>query len=367
MKKKKILVITGTRAEYGLLKPLLFLINSSSKLKLELLVTGMHVLDKFGNSLKEIRKDFTNIDAIVKINKLGRPLSWLCEEIIGIEKYCKKNMPDVIVVLGDRDEPFAASIVAGHLGIPLAHIHGGEVTGHIPDQFIRNSITQFAQIHFTATKNCFNNVVKLGVNSKKIFNVGAIGLDELNKLVYINRKKLAKKYCLNINKKWLLIVLHPTPDKNFSFVRQITSVLNAVREIDAEKVIVYPNSDIGSEVFIKEINKYQNKDLVHIFKNLPHLSYLSFLKEADCLIGNSSSGIIEAPFFKLPVLNVGLRQSGREKAANIIDVSYNKLLIKNKIEKFIAVDRNKIKVRQFYGSGNTAKKIVKILEQTNIL
>lgn len=364
---KKILVITGTRAEYGLLKSTINEIRKSRKLKLKLLVTGMHTLKKYGPTINDIKKDRIPITHIVKIGEKDDMLTALAKEIVGIKKYCERNKPNLILVLGDRDEPFAAAIVGGHLGIPIGHIHGGDISGAVVDDYIRHSITKFSNLHFTVSKYSYQRVLKLGEEKWRVFNVGSPGWDNLRQEKYLSKQELADKFGLNKNKKWFLILQHPAPLDSVNIKRQIIPTLKTVTGYDAEKIIIYPNSDTGSEIIIKEINKYKKKKNYHINKNLSRKIYLNLFKFCDVLIGNSSSGIIESGFFKLPTINIGIRQLGRESDKNVIYVGYNEKEIKKAINLALS-DRFKkriTKATNIYGNGMAAKKIVRILENTS--
>ncbi|MDP3900339.1 MAG: UDP-N-acetylglucosamine 2-epimerase [bacterium] len=364
MSKKTILVVTGSRAEYGLLKSTVKEIIASKKLELKLLVTGMHTLKKYGLTINEIKKDKLPIANVVKISEKADMADALAQEIVGIKKYCQKNRPDLILVLGDRDEPFAAAIVGGHLGIPVGHIHGGDVSGVVVDDYIRHSITKFSHLHFTASKYSQQRVLKLGEENWRVFNVGAPGWDSLKEEKFLSRQELADKFNLDKNRKWFLVLQHPAPLENISVAEQIKPTLKAIAGYEAEKIIIYPNSDTGSELVIKEINKYQGKSNYHLYKNLNRVIYLSLFKHCDVLIGNSSSGIIESGFFRLPTVNIGNRQLGREADKNVIHVNYNQADIKKAIELALADNfKKKIKVgKNIYGNGSAGKKIVKILE-----
>lgn len=366
--KRKILVITGTRAEYGLLKSIIKGINVSKKLSLLLLVTGTHTIPKYGLTIKEIKKDGFPISFIVKINEQDDMLSALSKEIIGIKKYCVRSRPDFIVVLGDRDEAFAGAIVGSHLGIPVAHIHGGDFTGAVVDGLIRHAITKLSHLHFTACRSSFKRVLRLQENQKSVFLVGAPGIDELKKEAFLIRKELAHVLSLNFFKPWLLFILHPASFDKVPLAIQIKNALYSVAQLkDYEKIIVYPNSDTGSDIFINNISKYRFNPSFHIFPNIPRNQYVSLLKEVCFLIGNSSSGIIESTFFKLPAINIGDRQKNRERGKNIIDCSYRQRDIFRAITKALSSDfRIKSQhARSPYGNGRVAKKIISILERVD--
>lgn len=363
--KKKVLVVTGSRAEYGLLKLTMEAIMLSKKLDLRLLVTGMHTLKKHGYTIFDIKRDKIPINCVVPVLEKDSMLEALNKEISGISRYCIKNRPDLILVLGDRDEPFAAAIVGGHLNIPIAHINGGDVTGKIIDEAIRHSITKFSHLHFTATPKSRERVLKLGENPKCVFLTGAPGIEGLKQYKFLSKKILGEKFGIPSGRKWFLIVHHPATLEKISFRKQINGLLKTVDKFGAEKIIIYPNSDTGNDIFIKEIEKYRDKKMFHIFKNLPRADYLNFLNVADLMAGNSSSGIIESAYFHLPTVNIGSRQGKRERSGNVIDCSYDSHSITAAINKassrqFIGRVR---KINGLYGSGPISGKIVGIIER----
>jgi len=364
-KKKKILVITGSRAEYGLLKSTIERIESSKILSLCLLVTGMHTLIKYGDTIDVIKKDGLSISYVVPITENDDMLGALSKEINGIKNVCLKEEPAAILVLGDRDESFAGAIVGGHLKIPVLHIHGGDVSGYLVDEYIRHAITKFSHLHFTASRKSYQRVVRLGEEKRRVYLVGAPGLDALRQMNYLSKKLLAAKYNLDINKKWLLVVQHATPLDKVGVKDQITPTLDALSEIEAEKILIYPNNDSGGEIIIAEINKYGNNSNFYIFPSLDRRSYVSLLKYSDAIVGNSSSGIIETSFFNLPAVDIGNRQRGRECGPNVIHVSYQRGRIKRAIIKALSPQfRNNCKrMKNFYGQGRAGEKIVGIIEK----
>jgi GDP/UDP-N,N'-diacetylbacillosamine 2-epimerase (hydrolysing) len=363
---KNILIITGTRADYGLLKPLIYAMAKSKKLSFKLFVTGAHTLKKLGTTLKEIEKDKFPIGATVKISEKDDMLQSLCKEISGIRSYCIKNKPDLVLVHGDRDEALAGAIVAGHLKIPIAHISGGDITGPFGvDEAIRHSITKFSHLHFPINKKAYERILRLGEDKQRVFNVGALALDNLSQMKFLTKAELAKQFNLDAKKKWFLIVHHPTPLEDIPFVSQIQPLLKTVSAYNSEKIIIYPNSDTGSEVFVREIEKCKHDKSFHIFKNLPRMQYLNFLNNVDLMLGNSSSGIGESTFFHLPTVNIGGRQGARDRSTNVINCGYSSNDIGKSIRKVSSaafLEKCK-KAESVYGSGNSAPKIIKILEK----
>jgi len=365
MKKKKVLVISGTRAEFSLLESSISSLEKSRKFEVAVLITGMHTLKKFGNTLEYARRK-AKISKIVPISEGGNMLSWFTEEILGIASYCKKNRPDCILVLGDRDEPLAAAVVGAHMGIPIAHIHGGDLSGEsVIDAKNRNAITQYATFHFPATKKSAGRIKKVIGSSKNIFVVGAPGIDLLSTYKLLPRKQLFEKYSIDQSKKIIIVILHPTWIGEIPFEKQISAVSNSLINFAGEIVWIYPNSDEGSDVFIKQIESFSKIKNVKLFKNLPREDYAGLMANADLMVGNSSSGIIESAYYHLPVVNVGSRQRGRERSSNVIDCGYNSAKIKSAINQGIGKNfRRKISAaKSLYGNGHAGEKIISTLEK----
>ncbi|OGN10632.1 MAG: UDP-N-acetyl-D-glucosamine 2-epimerase, UDP-hydrolysing [Candidatus Yanofskybacteria bacterium RIFCSPHIGHO2_02_FULL_41_11] len=365
MAKKNILIITGSRSTYGLWRPIIKEMLKSKLLAPKILVTGMHTLKKFGYTVNEVRKDKFPIASVVKILESDDMLRHLIKEIAGIRKYCLSNKVDGIFVLGDTDHMLAGAIVAGHLNIPLFHIAGGDLSGFVVDSAIRHAITKFSNIHFAATKNGAKRVAMMGEEKWRIFNVGAPGMVDLSKIKFLSKKDLAKNLGLNSSKKWTIVLQHATPLDKVAFIGQIQPLLKVVSCLDGEKIVIYPNSDTGSDIIVKEIDKYSSKKDFHIFKTLPRKAYLNLFKTADLLVGNSSSGIVESTFFKIPTIDVGNRQNDRERGENVIHCDYDGKSIKTALAKVESKSFQKLykKARSPYGNGTMDKLVVKITEQ----
>jgi len=364
-KKKSVLVVTGTRAEYGLLKPVIQELQTSKVLIPRVLVTGMHTLRRFGYTLHDIRHDKMPVTRVVPVGENDSMLTALSKEIRGIEAYCLKHRPDIILVLGDRDEPFAAAIIGGHLKIPVAHIHGGDVTGYVVDEPIRHSITKFSHLHFPVTRKSYQRVLKLGEEPWRVINAGSTALDTIDEVQKVKTEALAHKLGIRMGVPWFVVVHHPTPLDNVDFRQQIAPLFSVLSHFEAEKIVIFPNSDTGNEVFIREINTYSSRNDFHTFKTLDREYYIKLLMTSRILIGNSSSGIIESTFFKLPTINIGHRQDYRERGANILDCDYSAASINTAIKKasspqFLQRCRT---AKSPYGSGKASKKIVAVIEK----
>lgn len=372
---KSIAVVTGTRAEYGILKPLLERIKESNNLELRLIVTGMHLLEKYGLSISEIKEDGFPIDQEVQMYEenesedayYGKALS---RGISGFTDVLLWMNPDILVVIGDRLEPLAATLAAATLRIPIAHIHGGDKTdsGHI-DESIRHSITRFAHIHFTPTGRCVDRLIKMGEEPRRIHKVGALGLDTVVNQQPAPKEKLSAELGLNPCEAIIVCIFHSVHLEQETAGEQMHEILEALKELRIQTVVIYPNNDAGSENIIREIGKYRNLSFITVFPTLFHYQYISLLKHADLLVGNSSSGIVEAPSLRLPVVNIGSRNVGREHAENVIFTGP----IRNEIIKTIQMAlcnenfREKVKqCRNPWGDGKASDRIVKVLSKVKI-
>jgi len=365
VRKKKVLVITGTRAEWGLFQSTVLLLKKSSNIDLRVLVTGMHTQRRFGYTLNEVKKT-VNVHHVVPVGEHDDQLTALSKELDGIGRYLKKHPADAILVIGDRDEPFAASIAALHLGISIIHIAGGDVSGPTVDHYQRNAMTIFSRLHLVQTARSKKNVLALGADTRWTKVVGAPGLDQLRPASLPRRKKLADAHGLDMQQQWFLISMHPTVLDTAPIPQQINSVLSALKKLDAkaEKIILYPNSDEGNEQFITAIEKLKGKKHYHLKRHLIRSEYLGFMKECDALIGNTSSGLMEAGYLKSSFVHVGNRQKGREHGENLIFVDYDEAAISRGIRKAVSPKFQKMlaKSTSVYQGGAVAKRIVKEIE-----
>jgi len=371
--KRKICVVTGTRAEYGLLKPVMEAIMKSKGLTLQILAMGMHLFPKFGNTIDEIKKDGFPVCAKVKMTALEDTKKAMAQSIgkgiIEIADSLNKVKPDVVLVLGDRTEALAAAVAAAYMNIIVAHIHGGDSAKAGLDEYARHAITKLSHIHFPVTKKSAERIIKMGEDKCRVFNVGAPGLDSILNKKLPPKKKIARKYKLDLSQPIFLVVEHPVTTEVEEAAKQIKETLEAIKEFKFQTILIYPNTDAGGRKIVKVIKKYQKYPFIQVYKNLPHEDYLVLMSMVSVMIGNSSSGIIEAPSFRLPVVNIGTRQAGRESAANIINVDYQKNQIKKAIQKALYDEKFKAKTRRCkspYGEGRAGIKIASILSKIKI-
>ena len=373
MSKTKICVVTSSRAEYGLLYWIMREIKDDSDLKLQLIVTGMHLSQEFGLIYKEIEKDFKidkKIETLMSSDTaIGISKSMGLTQISFSEAYDELK-PDIILVLGDRYEIFSAATSAMIAKIPIAHIHGGELTEGAFDESIRHSITKMSHLHFTATEEYKNRVTQLGEDPSKVFNVGGIGVENIKKNKNLNKNEFEKSINFKLNIKNILVTFHPVTLENKTSKKQFQELLDAIEKLEDTNIIfTKSNSDTDGRIINQMIDKYvyKNSHKSITFTSLGQLRYLSALKYVDAVVGNSSSGLLEAPSFKIATINIGDRQKGRIKADSVIDCLAEKKNIKKVIDKIYSKKFQELlkKVKNPYAKGKTSKKIVEILKKTS--
>ncbi len=374
--KRKIAVVTGTRAEYGLLYWIIKGIHEDPGLELQLIATGMHLSAEFGNTVKEIEKDgFPIADRVEMLLSSDSGVSTAISMGVGITGFARtyeRLGPDIILVLGDRFEIFSAVAAAVPLRIPVAHIHGGEATEGVMDEQFRHAVTKMSSIHFPATKRYAGRIIQMGERPERVYCFGAPGLDNIYKLKLLNRKEIIRELGLPMKDKTGVVTFHPEIIDNFPVESQVKELLRALSETRGIFwVITMPNADPGGRSIQALLDRFalKNNARAKTFPSLGQLRYLSLLKHADLMVGNSSSGIVEAPSFRLPVVNIGDRQGGRVRSVNIIDVPVcRKRGIVEAIEKAMSDDfKGSLRgLKNPYGRGNASEKIVSVLKKINL-
>lgn len=369
----KICVATGTRAEYGLLKPLIEKISANDDFILQLLVTGAHLSPEFGLTYREIEVDGYKIDAKVEMLLSSDTAEGITKSMglgmIGYADALKQLSPDLLVILGDRYEMLAVASTALIFRIPIVHIHGGELTEGAYDDAIRHAITKMSHIHFTATEAYRKRVIQLGENPNTVFNVGAIGLDNIKKIPLLSKADFENAIGRKLAERNFLVTFHPATLEDRSAGEQFQQLLEVLSEMGNTLLIfTKPNSDRDGRVIIKMIDEFvtMNRDKAVAFTSLGQLRYLSAIQYMDAVVGNSSSGIIEVPAFNVPTVNIGDRQKGRIMGASILNCQPVKAQIRSAIKGALDFDKS-IQRAHPYGDGNTSDQILSILKSFNVV
>lgn len=377
-KRKIIGVVTGSRAEYGYLRPLLKKLSADPAVKLKLYVCGLHLVKNYGHTFKEIVTDGFEIAGKVdmKMKDENTPFDLTISIAAGVEgfaKVFKNDKPDILTVFGDRIEPFAAAIAAISMDIPLAHINGGDAALGDIDNNLRHAITKLAHLHFTASRQSRQRVLNLGEESWRVFQPGALSLDTILNQRLLSKTDLCKKYVFS-DKPFILVSYQPVTTEWLEAGKQIRLILQSAvglaKKENMSILAVYPNPYPGGYNIIRVIQEIaRENNNIFVFKNFPHLEFISLMAVSSVFVGNSSSGIIEAPSLAVPYVSVGTRQKGRERGDNVIEASYNKSQIETGIKKalfdkkFLALVKKKASP---YGDGQAAAAITKILKKIKI-
>lgn len=372
---RKVCVVTGTRAEYGLLYWLMRAIRADRTTKLQLVVTGMHLSPEFGLTYKSISKDGFKIDEKVEILLFNDTPVGIAKSIglgtAGFAEAFARLKPDIVVLLGDRYELLAAAQAALVARIPIAHISGGESTVGAIDEAVRHSITKMSALHFVAAEPYRRRVIQLGESPERVFNVGDPGLENIRRLRLLSLAQLESLVSLDLKSGYFLVALHPAtllPDKDGKTAKDLFRALDAFP--DKKVIITKANSDTGGRVINRMIETYASSSPGRIFSSpsLGSLNFLSALKHSSCLIGNSSSGIVEAPYLNVPTVNIGMRQEGRMKAISVIDCGESPDSIRRAIKRALSPQfRSRIKRDiSLYGDGNTSAAILRKIRNVNL-
>ena len=374
LKSKKICVVSGSRAEYGLLKEVIIKLHKSKYFNLKFLVTGSHLSKNYGFTFKEIQKDKIPISKLVNIKLSSDNPAGLAKSIsIGLNKFVKlfeKIKPDLILVLGDRFEILSAGLAATVCRIPVAHIHGGEITEAAYDDVFRHCLTKMSHIHFSASKDYKKRIIQLGENPKNVFNVGGLGVDSIKKSKFYRKKEIENKLKLKFQKKNILVTFHPETLYKKSSKNNFQKILNALNRLNNVCIIfTMPNHDLDNQIIKNMILKFiKKKNNSFFFKSLGQKMYYSCCAQVNCLVGNSSSGLLEMPTFKKFTINIGDRQKGRIKAKSVIDCKFNSIEILKALNfTFNRSNQKKISnVKNPYGSGGASDKIFLILKKIRL-
>lgn len=369
--KRKIAYITGTRADFGVMSSVLKAIDSSSNFELLVYATGMHLMPRFGSTIDQVRKlypDVKKIDAVFQEDSRLGMAQFITDFSTKFLDQLKKDQVDLVLILGDRVEMMTAAVIAAYLGLPIAHVHGGDKTMTV-DEIARHAITKLSHLHFVATKDSAERVKKLGEEDWRIHIIGAPSLDNTLSKKVPSKEEVYSFLKLDLNQKFILALQHSTTNILGQAQNQIRETIEAVKDFDLPVVVVYPNADPGGQQIIQELEKEKDNPQFCLFPSIKYEMFLGVEKEAAVWIGNSSSGIIESATFKTPVVNVGERQKGRPQSGNVINVNYNKEEIKDAIKKSLYDEeyRQKLSViSNLWGDGRAAERVVRVLESLEI-
>lgn len=369
---RKICVVTGTRAEYGLMSRLIRLINDSDKTQLQLIATNMHLSPRFGNTYQEIEADGIKIDKKVPIIDDNAPdtavetLYSMSRALSGFAEAYAELKPDLVVVLGDRYEILAAATAALIERIPVAHLHGGEITEGAYDDAIRHSITKMSHLHFASTEEYRKRVIQLGEQPERVFNVGALGVENIKKLPLMSKEEIEKEIDFKIDYNTILVTYHPVTLGNRTAKEDIDDFITALEERnDLRVVFTMPNSDTGGQFIVDAINGFVNRNAerAKAYKSLGVLRYLSVMKQVAAVVGNSSSGLLEVPSFGIPTLNIGDRQNGRIAAESVYNCAPDKKSVLKGLNKVLSKEFRELAyvVSNPYEKANTAEEIFKVI------
>lgn len=360
---RKICLVTTTRAEYGIMSRLIEKLNDDEEIEFQLIASGMHLSEKFGNTVDEIKVPITKkID--IEIEK--EPAHALALAVEKFTKAFEELNPDIVVLLGDRYEIMGAAQAAMLCNVPIAHLHGGETTEGAIDEAIRHSITKMSHLHFTSCEDYRKRVIQLGEAPNRVFNVGSLGVENIKKLPLLSKEELEKSLDFQFGKKNLLVTFHPVTLEKGNAKKQFEELLAALDLLENTNIIfTMPNSDSESDEIFKLINEYvKSHKNSKAFKSLGVIRYLSALQYVDAVVGNSSSGIVEVPSFNIATVNIGNRQKGRIQASSIINCNPEKDDILEAVKKVYTLYFENVK--NPYEGINTAERIIDILKNHNL-
>ncbi|EKO3414197.1 UDP-N-acetylglucosamine 2-epimerase (hydrolyzing) [Vibrio fluvialis] len=355
---KRILFLTGTRADFGKLKSLIKKVEEHSEFEAHIFITGMHMIAKYGMTANEVEKaGFKSLYKYINQNGHDSMDVVLSKTIQGLSDYVKELQPDMIVVHGDRVEAMAGAIVGSLNNILVAHIEGGEVSGTI-DELIRHSVSKMSHLHFVSNETAKSRLLQLGEIDSSIFVIGSPDLDIMNSNYLPSLKEVKKRYDIEFDE-YAVFMYHPVTTELDKLEYNISETVTALIKSDKNYIVIYPNNDHGSNIIIKELDRVRDNNRFKVFPSVRFECFLTILKNALFMIGNSSAGIREVPFYGTPTINLGTRQNNRSKAKSIINVEENERLILSAI--ISCENQSCVKTREF-GEGNSDKRFIEIIE-----
>lgn len=369
---RNIALITGSRGEYGYIRPIVREIQVDAELDYSLIVTNLHLLPDFGYSVDEIDQDQLRISDRIYMALDGYTPASMSKSLgiflMSVTDSFLRLRPDLALLAGDRGEQLMTAVAAAHMNIPIAHIQAGELSGNI-DGMTRHAITRYAHIHFASSEDAAERLRKMGEQEFRIFLTGAPQLDELVDGTYATPEEIASLYRLDLSKPIVLFVQHPVTEEYDQVVTQVRETLEAVSALAHQTVIIFPNNDAGN-MEIRRLLERHRQPFMRVERNVPREIYAGLMNVASVMVGNSSSGLIEAPCFRLPAVNVGTRQRGRQRGNNVIDVPAERTAIHAEIQRALASEfRQHLRANcenPYLGDGQVSKRIVQILKTISI-
>lgn len=350
--KKKIVIVTSTRADYGKLKSIILKIQKNKNFTTKVFVTGMHNLKLYGHTIKEIKKDKIKNLVIFKNQKKNSSMNKiLINTIRGFSRFIDENKPDLVILHGDRVEPLGCAISSVLNNIRIIHIEGGEVSGTV-DEMLRHAISKLSHIHFTSNKIAKKRLIQMGENKKSIFVTGSPDIDLIKSENLPELSKVKKRYGIKFER-FAIAIFHPVTTEINKLENHSRIFFEALKKTKKNFVITYPNNDLGANIIFKEIFKLKRNKKFKIFPSIRFEYFLTLLKNSDFIIGNSSCGIIEAPYYNVPTINIGNRQKNRIKKNKLIkNVDFNQKIILNTIKE---IKKSKMIKKSFFGNGKSAR------------
>lgn len=367
---RKILLITGSRGEYGYIRPILKLIEATNSLNYEIVATNMHLLPEFGNSVQAFEDDGFKVKYSTLNTLAGYTPASMMKSLslfgLSITDIIIQSKPDIILLAGDRGEQFMGAMAGAHLNIPVAHIQAGEISGNV-DGLTRHAIARYAHIHFAANEDAATRLLKTGEQSERIFNVGAPQLDEFANGHVTSVQSLQKMYNFDFKQKYILILQHSVTEEHIHAGDQMRITLEAIKKLSIPSILISPNSDAGTTSVQQVIEEFSNP-LLKVHRNIKREDYAGFLSSASVIVGNSSSGLLEAPSFSLPCVNIGRRQHGRMQGQNVINCEHDIDKIMQSIKQATSKSfRDSILgIENPYGDGRSSQRIIDILMDIKI-
>lgn len=359
--RRKILFLTGTRADFGKLKPLMQKVRDDASMEMHIFVTGMHMLSKYGYTCEEVvRSGFTNVYRYINQNSSDGMDHVLAKTITGLSDFVHEVRPDLIIVHGDRVEALAGATVGALNNILTGHIEGGEVSGTV-DELIRHAVTKLSHVHFVANDQARIRLIQLGESEEAIHVIGSPDIDVMNSDNLPSLDEVKAHYDINFDR-YALVAFHPVTTEIDDLPRQIAVVVDKLIESGRNYVVIYPNNDRGTDVILREYQRLEGNPRFRIFPSMRFESFLTTLKNAECMIGNSSAGVREAPHFGIPTINLGSRQKHRVQCDTVLDVDIEATDMGNALSDLDGMRRN---ARAMFGTGNSADQFLAVINSAS--